>query len=491
MRRVTALCLVTFLVLAIGPVSVLAQGIKVPTAAEAVRLALVNSTEAAAARAELEAALAGDIQLRSALLGWRFDAVLDDTLSQSESLKSLGVDALNTLTGTIAVRKALTAHGTTRLALDESRIQLARAQREYTDQMRQIAVTAYEAYRQLELALIQYRVLQRAVTLTQDALDVARDQHRAGALAPARVQEAWLNHQEALSRQETARRMLDIAWLRLAHLLGLDPEATDILDVDVLSVDEAVEMILARDAAFWPQAPFPWEWSLDELLAQAEQNRPEVLAAQDAVVLAELGAQKVKLDQRPSVELTANATWPEKVRVSLSLDNDWVTQGTISAWRMSDDVPLPNLPVPENDVDWDVGVRVTFNLWDSGAAKAAAYQAEERRRQAELGVEKARQGIRLDVQRRHAEAKSAYDALILAAERARIAHMDLEAEKQRAALGLSPPIQVDSTTLDLWQAVVSAVSARFDYEIALLQLARAVAWDLESLLDLTDRLQGW
>src|SRR5690606_15938868 len=211
MRRVTALCLVTFLVLAIGPVSVLAQGIKVPTAAEAVRLALVNSTEAAAARAELEAALAGDIQLRSALLGWRFDAVLDDTLSQSESLKHIEVDALNTLTGTIAVRKALTAHGTTRLALDESRIQLARAQREYTDQMRQIAVTAYEAYRQLELALIQYRVLQRAVTLTQDALDVARDQHRAGALAPARVQEAWLNHQEALSRQETARRMLDIA----------------------------------------------------------------------------------------------------------------------------------------------------------------------------------------------------------------------------------------------------------------------------------------
>jgi len=97
----------------------------------------------------------------------------------------------------------------------------------------------------------------------------------------------------------------------------------------------------------------------------------------------------------------------------------------------------------------------------------------------------------LDVQRRHAEAKSAYDALILAAERARIAHMDLEAEKQRAALGLSPPIRVDSATLDLWQAVVNAVSARFDYEIALLQLARAVAWDLESLLDLTDRLQGW
>src|SRR5690606_10668668 len=217
--------------------------------------------------------------------------------------------------------------------------------------------------------------------------------------------------------------------------------------------------------------------SLDELFAQAQANRPEVLTAQEAVVLAELGVQKVRLDQRPSVELTANATWPEKVRASLSLDNDWVTQGTISAWRMSDDVPLPNLPVPENDVDWDIGVRVTFNLWDSGAAKAAAYQAEERRRQAEVGVEMARQGIQLDVQRRHAEAKSAYDALILAAERARIAHMDLEAEKQRAALGLSPPIRVDSATLDLWQAVVNAVSARFDYEIALLQLARAVAWD--------------
>ena len=47
--------------------------IVVPTAGEAVRLALVNSSEAAMAKARLEAALAGDANLRAALLGWRLD----------------------------------------------------------------------------------------------------------------------------------------------------------------------------------------------------------------------------------------------------------------------------------------------------------------------------------------------------------------------------------------------------------------------------------
>lgn len=480
-----------------------ASDIKVPTAAEAVRLALTNSSEAAIARAQLEAAHAGAFHLRAALLGWRFDGVVDDTLSESEALKNIkvqdqppivvSIDRLNAASATLAVRKALAAGGTNKLALEESRIQLARAEREYTDNLRQIALTAYEAYRQLELALIQYRILERSVALTQDSLDVARDQYEAGAQSLARLEEARLAHQEALKQQEAARRMLEIAWIRLTRLLGLDPQATDILAIDVLSVDEALEMILGQDPAFWPEAPFPWEWSLDELVALAEANRPEVQGAHDAIALAELGIEKVKLDRRPNIELTANATWPEKIRASLSINNDWVAQGTLSAWRLSEDmrVPIPSYQAPENDVDWDVGVRVTFNLWDAGAGKADAHRARQGRLQAELGLDQARHGVQLDVQRRHAEAQSAYDALILAGERVRVAHMDLEAERQRAALGISPPLQVDAATLELWQAVAAAISARFDYEVALLQLARAAAFDLESLLEITDGLQGW
>ena len=239
--------------------------------------------------------------------------------------------------------------------------------------------------------------------------------------------------------------MLDIAWLRLARLLGLDPEETDILEIDVLSVDQALQMIVERDPAFQPADPVPWPWSLDESVAIALGSRGEILTARDAVELARLGVEKVRLDRRANVQLTANATWPDQIRASLTLDNDWVAQGTVSAWRFNHDLSDSNSrairQAPDDDVEWDIGVRVTLNLWDSGASRAGAHQAEQRVNQAELGLDQARHGITLEVQSRYAEAQSAYDALLVAAERARIALLELESEEQKAALGMSSPLR--------------------------------------------------
>lgn len=475
-----------------------AEGVTVPTAGEAVRLALVHSTEAAMARSRLEAALAGDASLRAALLGWRFDGVVDDTLTENESFDTLPFidSSLNTISATLAIRKALGVAGTTKLALEESRLQAERAAREYAGDLSQIVLTAYEAYRQLELALIQYRLLERSVALTYDSLSVAEDQYAAGAQSHARLEEARVAHKEALKNQEAAARMLNIAWLRLAKLLGIDPHEADILEIDVLSVDAALEMIVKGHRVFWPERAVPWEWSVDEAIEIALENRPEVLGARDAVQLAQLGVEKVRLDRRPTIQLTANATSHEQVRASLTLDNDWIAQGTLTMWRFNEDIPKDSnfssiRQAPEDGVNWDLGVRVTFNLWDSGASRAGQYQAEQAVNQATLGVDQARHGITLDVQTRYAEAESAYDALLIAVERVQIALLDLETEEQKAAWGTSSPLQVDAATIELWQSVIGAISARFEYENAVLKLAHATGVQLENLLEIVDELQGW
>lgn len=471
-----------------------AEGIVVPTAGEAVRLALVNSSEAAMAKARLEAALAGDASLRAALLGWRFDAVFDDTVTETETLKA--IKPLNTLSATLAIRKALGAAGTTKLALDESRLQAERATRDYGAELRQIALTAYEAYRQLELALIQYRILQRSVDLTRDALDVAEDQYASGAQSEARLEEARVAHREAQNGLAAASRMLDIAWLRLARLLGLDPEKADILDIEVLSVEEALQMIVEDHPVFRPESAVPWRWSVDEAVEIALDSRPEILGARDAVQLARLGVEKVKLDRRPTIQLSANATTEDQIRASLTMDNDWVVQGSLTAWWFDQDMPksLSSNPVrqaPSDGINWDIGIRVTYNLWDSGASRAGQHQAEQAVVQAELGLEQARHGITLDVQSRYAEVQSAYDSLLIASQRAKIALLDLETEEQKAALGTSSPLQVDAAKMELWQMVIGAVSARFEYENAVLRLAQAVGLGLEDVLETVDDLQGW
>lgn len=484
-----------------------AEGIVVPTAGEAVRLALVNSSEAAMAKARLEAALAGDASLRAALLGWRFDAVFDDTVTETETLKAINdphpvplIDLpLNTLSATLAIRKALGAAGTTKLALDESRLQAERATRDYGAELRQIALTAYEAYRQLELALIQYRILQRSVDLTRDALDVAEDQYASGAQSEARLEEARVAHREAQNGLAAASRMLDIAWLRLARLLGLDPEKADILDIEVLSVEEALQMIVEDHPVFRPESAVPWRWSVDEAVEIALDSRPEILGARDAVQLARLGVEKVKLDRRPTIQLSANATTEDQIRASLTMDNDWVVQGSLTAWWFDQDMPKsfpdgssnPVRQAPSDGINWDIGIRVTYNLWDSGASRAGQHQAEQAVVQAELGLEQARHGITLDVQSRYAEVQSAYDSLLIASQRAKIALLDLETEEQKAALGTSSPLQVDAAKMELWQKVIGAVSARFEYENAVLRLAQAVGLGLEDVLETVDDLQGW
>jgi len=471
-----------------------ASQVWIPTAPEAVALAVQQSAQAAIARAQLEAAMAGAINVEAMLLGWRFDGLIDDTLTRSEQLSQLLDDPLNTVSATVAIRKALGVAGTTALALEENRLQRERAEREYAGSLREIGVTAFEAYRQLELALIQYRILERSVDLTKRSLDMAEDQAALGAQSEAQVREARLAHQEALQRRDASRRLLDIAWQRLARLLGLDASVIDILDIDVIGVDEALEMIAARHPAFWPESASPWPWSLEQLIILAQENRPEVQSAREGLALAQLGVEKTKLDRKPDVQLTASATWPEKIRASVTLDDEWVAQGTLSAWRFNQAIPPALSQVtqaPQHDVDWSVGVRVTLNLWDAGAHRAAAYRAEQLVRQAELGLDEALHGVALDVERRYAELQSAYEALHIASERASVARLNLEAEVQKASLGMSSELQIDAATINLWQAVVGAISARFDYELSLLRLAAAVAFDLETFGKIVEGLQGW
>lgn len=478
-----------------APAPAVAAPVEIPTAAEAVGLALRESPQAAIARAQLEAALAASVNLESMLLGWRFDAVLDDTLSRSEQLAPvLGGDPLNTFSATVAARKALAVRGSTALALEEARLQREQAERDYLARLREIGVTAYEAYRQLELALIRHRILERAVALTRDSLEAAEEQAVLGAHTEAQVRAARLAHEEAVQRRDASRRLLDIAWQRLARLLGLDPAGVDILDLDVIEVEEALEMIAGRHPAFWPERAVPWQESLEELVERAKANRPEVQNARAGVALARLGVEKVKLDRRPDIQLTAGATWPGQIRASLTVDDEGVAQASVTGWRFDRAIPSELSAVtqaPKDEVDWSLGIRVTYNLWDSGASRAAAHRAGQLLRQAELGLDEALHGVALDVEGRHAELVSAYEALLMASERALLAHLELETEEAKAALGMSSRLQVDAAAMQLWQAVAAAVSARFDYELAVVRLAAAAAWDLETLSQIVHGLQGW
>ena len=212
------------------------------------------------------------------------------------------------------------------------------------------------------------------------------------------------------------------------------------------------------------------------------------------MALARLGVEKVKLDRRPDIQLTAGATWPGQIRASLTVDDEGVAQASVTGWRFDRAIPSELSAVtqaPKDEVDWSLGIRVTYNLWDSGASRAAAHRAGQLLRQAELGLDEALHGVALDVEGRHAELVSAYEALLMASERALLAHLELETEEAKAALGMSSRLQVDAAAMQLWQAVAAAVSARFDYELAVVRLAAAAAWDLETLSQIVHGLQGW
>lgn len=472
------------------------QPVTIPTVTEAIVLALENSAQVTSARRQLEEAGAGHASAVAGLLGWRLDAHLNDRLAEDNQLSSLFQtdDPVNALSATIALRKALGIGPKTGATLRESNLMVEQSQRELLRTISDTIVETYDAYRQLQLLLLRYDLAKRAVRVAEQGWQAADDQLSVGAIAPTDAQEAYLGVIEAQNNVQSARYFLEVAWRRLAHMIGVDPASTSIDDLPIPSLDDLWDVVRRRDRTFWPDQAIMWDQSPDEMIQYALEHRSEVADAQAFMTLAEIGIEKTRLDKRPVFQVQAQYNTTDDIIATLGIDNEWVLTTSATKTIFSHEKPAPptesQFPPPAEPT-WEVTFSVTFNLWDSGHHAYALRRGESALERSMNTLDQAKQGIELDVLNRHAQVLTAFDALRLATERALLAYGRVGVEQEKRSLGMSTDLLVSQQEIGHWSAVIEAVSKRFEYETSLLKLKDGQGVSPEQLYEIAEQLSAW
>jgi len=209
-------------------------------------------------------------------------------------------------------------------------------------------------------------------------------------------------------------------------------------------------LILAPPAATLdladPLPPAGYSPKLEEMLALAEQNRPDLAAQRLTIRAAQLATSVAKA--QAGVQLSATASGDYGRHTGVTGD------------------------------EWLLSVGATYPLFDAGASRAGVTQARAGETQAELRLKSLQLGVQQDVESAVAQLRQTATAIEVATVGRRSAETALATAEARYREGLAIIIEVTDAQVQLLQAQVAEVQARYDYAITLATLAYATATDL-------------
>ncbi len=305
------------------------------------------------------------------------------------------------------------------VALAEANLRGARAVLERTKQ--QVVFQVQQAYLQLLLARENEAAARRAVEAAEESVRVARARLSAGAAAPFDVLQAEVSlasAQQALARAQTR---VGTAQAALAAQVNL-PLDTPIEPTDALQ-------------------PRPVEGTLADAIQQALRQRPE---------LEELRARAQAA--RASIDLARSGGRPN---VAMAAQYDW--SGSTSNLTSS----------------WSVTLAVTLSLYDGGITQQRVREAELRLEQLAALEAQTRQRVELDVRQAWLALQQASPELVAAQRAVDQAREALRIARVRFEAGVGTSLELVSAQAQLAQAEVGLAAARFNQNLARLQLLLA------------------
>lgn len=286
----------------------------------------------------------------------------------------------------------------------------------------------------------------------------------ASAEAAGKVTAAKVNA-GAATRVDLLRAEMDIAEAELAVAKAKNAYATAQTALFALLSLEAP----ATPVTYAPVAPAEApRGTQEELTEHALAQRAEVTVAALNLKEAESRENQAKLGTLPSVNLTGSLSGERHL-----LTSDWnPVSGTLSwsAQTGTHELTGPGRPLPG---DWNLGIAVTYPLYDAGARQEAVLQAQLRTAQARNSLEQARNAVAAEVQEawfQLAEARlnveAARKAKRLSAESRRLTSLRVEN-------GVGTPAELSEANANYLAAQVNLVQAEFAEQIALAKLKRA------------------
>jgi TolC family type I secretion outer membrane protein len=273
------------------------------------------------------------------------------------------------------------------------------------------------------------RVAEAGLNRAREGLEAARHRMNAGTATRSDVLRAELeiaNARQALLQAQAQRRTASFA---LGRVIGADGPVG-------ARLTEALE-------------PRPLPVSDEELAAMVLRNAPSVRAAESAARSAEAGATAARTQYFPSLRFSSGY--------------DWFNQdATLNGGRTS----------------WGMRLSLSYPLFNGFAREASIERAEVEAAVARAQMEDARRAARAELERVLADLRLAEQQIALAEEAVRVAEEDLRVQQERYRLGASTFLEQITSQVNLLQAELDRVAARYAYQIARAQLEALVGREL-------------
>lgn len=349
--------------------------------------------------------------------------------------------------GNLSLSWILYDFGGRRAALDNAKALLSAAQANENAVLQQTFADAAKAYYAAQSAREQLGADDAITKDAQNSLTAARERSERGIAPITEVYQAQTAYQQALINQTRDQGQALAALGNLANAIALSPDTPLTLD----SLDDTIQ----------PDETF--QRSVSQLMAQAEQSHPAIVAAKQELKAAQAGVTQAKAQGRPTIKLVAQ----------YSQNNEPVQLG----------LGLPHYPATGHD--GYVGVQISVPIFSGFATTYQVQQAQAQVDQQSVAVDKVRQQVALQVWTSYQNLQTDRQNLISSVQLQTVATEAWESAQRRYRSGIGTILELLSTQTALAQArqqrVETLTAWRYD-RLALASALGQLSWNDIDLL---------
>lgn len=286
----------------------------------------------------------------------------------------------------------------------------------------QLALDVTTAYFNVLQAQNLITVSQETVNNLKQHLAIVEEKFKVGVVAKSDVLRSEVELANAEQNLIKSENSYDVAVATMLNLINRTAE-TDVVLKDNFGYEKAT-------------------LTLEESLALAQANRPDIAQAEANVRMAERSIDIAKSGNAPTVSLSASKGWNDSV-------------------------------IPDNG-NWSAGVSASWNIFDAGLNKSKVRQADAALLKAKEQAKQVGDSVALEVRQAYLnmlEGEKRIETTAVTSEKAR-EDMYIAQEKYRAGVGTN--LDVIDAQLALTQARINRVQALYDFNVNKAKLDKAI-----------------
>lgn len=390
------------------------------TLEESIRLALANNPAIKIAEKEQEKAAWA---VKEAKAGKAPTLSLDHTSARGQLLSTSDA-TINNFENSVSLSLPLYTGGQVESVIEQAKLSRDAATLGVEDSKQQIRLNATSAYYGVLQAANMVKLNQESVDRLQAHVKNVQAQYAVGTVAKTDVLRSEVEVADAEQSLIKAQNSYDLAVAGLNNVLGMPLDT----QVDV------------KDQLKYEQVSL----TLEDAIAQAMVNRPDLAQAEIAVAVAAEGIDGARAGYRPTIGLSAAQGW--------SGDN------------------FPG----DDDDDWSIGVKASWNLFDSGLTKSKVRQSESTLEKARQQQQQAKDAAQLEVRQAYLNLKEAEKRIATSQVTVVKAEEDYKIAQVRYTSGVGTNLDVIDSQVALTQAKTNYVQSLYDYNTSRAQLEKAM-----------------